>query len=246
MTAITRASAKGGSKTVLRALMASCFAVTLAGCYQTEVAEKEYPTDYRQRHPIVVREGAQNVDILLGRNRGGLTPSQRADVVSFATGLAQGSGQRNHHRGSKGRPDRSRRLRCNARDPFDLCRRRRSVKRDLRAQLSSAENVARQHQAELYEVDCRCGTRAENGQRISAHHGTRDIPQTSRTGISAAPSQRNLAAMVDNPADLVQPRGEIPAYAPRRSVVLDKYAKGTNPSGAYTGYEAGKISDLGK
>ena len=26
-------------------------------------------------------------------------------------------------------------------------------------------------------------------------------------------SQRNLAAMVDNPADLVQPRGETPAYA---------------------------------
>ena len=69
---------------MLRALMAGCFAVTLAGCYQTEVAQKEYPTDYRQRHPIVLREGAQNVDILLGRNRGGLTPSQRADVVSFA------------------------------------------------------------------------------------------------------------------------------------------------------------------
>jgi pilus assembly protein CpaD len=58
--------------------------------------------------------------------------------------------------------------------------------------------------------------------------------------------QRNLAAMVDNPSDLVQPRGEVPAYAPRRSVVLDKWRKGENPSGAYTGYEAGKISDLGK
>jgi hypothetical protein len=28
--------------------------------------------------------------------------------------------------------------------------------------------------------------------------------------------------------------------------VLDKYTKGTNPSGTYTGYETGKISDLGK
>ena len=83
MKAITRAPAKGGSRAVLRALMATCFAVTLTGCYQTEVAVKEYPTDYRQRHPIVLREGAQNIDILLGRNRGGLTPSQRADVVSF-------------------------------------------------------------------------------------------------------------------------------------------------------------------
>ena len=54
--------------------------------------QKEYPTDYRQRHPIVVREGAQNIDILLGRNRGGLTPSQRADVVSFANGWRKEAG----------------------------------------------------------------------------------------------------------------------------------------------------------
>jgi pilus assembly protein CpaD len=58
--------------------------------------------------------------------------------------------------------------------------------------------------------------------------------------------QRNLAAMVDNPADLVQPRGEAPAYSARRSVAIDKYRLGQNPSGTYTGFEAGKISDLGK
>jgi pilus assembly protein CpaD len=52
--------------------------------------------------------------------------------------------------------------------------------------------------------------------------------------------------MVDNPADLVQPRGETPAYAPRRSVVLDKYRKGENPTGVYSGCGAGKISDLSK
>ena len=59
-------------------------------------------------------------------------------------------------------------------------------------------------------------------------------------------SQRNLAAMVDNPADLVQPRGETPAYSARRSVAIDKYRKGDNPSGTYSGYDTGKISDLGK
>ena len=59
-------------------------------------------------------------------------------------------------------------------------------------------------------------------------------------------NQRNLAAMVDNPADLVQPRGETPAYTARRSVAIDKYRKGENPSGTYTGYDTGKISDLGK
>jgi pilus assembly protein CpaD len=64
-------------------------------------------------------------------------------------------------------------------------------------------------------------------------------------------NQRNLAAMVDNPADLVQPRGETPAYNGRRSVALDKYRKGENPSASYpndgtNGYDGGKISDVGK
>jgi pilus assembly protein CpaD len=60
-------------------------------------------------------------------------------------------------------------------------------------------------------------------------------------------NQRNLAAMVDNPSDLLQPRGETPAYAGRRSVAIDKYRKGDNPSGTYApAYSTSKISDLGK
>jgi pilus assembly protein CpaD len=43
-------------------------------------------------------------------------------------------------------------------------------------------------------------------------------------------TQRNLAAMVANPADLVQPRGEDPISTNRRSVVLDKYRKGEPPT----------------
>jgi len=39
-------------------------------------------------------------------------------------------------------------------------------------------------------------------------------------------SQRNLAAMVDNPADLVQPRGETPVYEMRRTVVGGAYQQG--------------------
>ncbi len=54
--------------------------------------------------------------------------------------------------------------------------------------------------------------------------------------------------MVDNPADLVQPRGETPAYAARRSVALDKYRKGENPVRhlSHRLTTTAKISDLGK
>ena len=39
-------------------------------------------------------------------------------------------------------------------------------------------------------------------------------------------SQRNLAAMVENPADLVQPQHETPPYTMRRTKVMEKYRDG--------------------
>ena len=59
-------------------------------------------------------------------------------------------------------------------------------------------------------------------------------------------TQQNLAAMVDNPTDLVQPRGEAPADSGRRSTSYTNYRVGKNPGGTYDNYDKGKISDLGK
>ena len=59
-------------------------------------------------------------------------------------------------------------------------------------------------------------------------------------------SQRNLAAMVDNPSDLVQPRAEIPAYTGRRTTVLDKYHRGEATATVYPDAQKGKISELGQ
>jgi pilus assembly protein CpaD len=58
-------------------------------------------------------------------------------------------------------------------------------------------------------------------------------------------TQRNLAAMVDNPADLVQPRGDTATYTARRTVVLDKYRKGESTATVYPNENKGKISDVG-
>src|SRR5262249_57193632 len=59
---------------------------------RTDVPQAEYPVDYRQRHPIVVRQGEGSIEVLIGRNRGGLTPSQRADVLAFAQNWQRESG----------------------------------------------------------------------------------------------------------------------------------------------------------
>jgi pilus assembly protein CpaD len=59
-------------------------------------------------------------------------------------------------------------------------------------------------------------------------------------------NQRNLAAMVDNPSDLVQPRPETPPYTARRTVAFDKYRKGTTTATIYPEGEKAKLSDTGK
>jgi pilus assembly protein CpaD len=58
--------------------------------------------------------------------------------------------------------------------------------------------------------------------------------------------QRNLAALVDNPSDLVQPRAETPPYTGRRSVVLEKYRRGESTATQYPDPDKGKISEIGK
>ena len=42
------------------------------------------PTDYRQRHPIAIQEANRSVVIFIGQARGGLSASQRADVMGLA------------------------------------------------------------------------------------------------------------------------------------------------------------------
>jgi len=59
-------------------------------------------------------------------------------------------------------------------------------------------------------------------------------------------TQRNLAAMVDNPSDLVQPRAETPAYTMRRTEGFEKYRKGEATSTTYPDAEKAKLSDAGK
>jgi pilus assembly protein CpaD len=58
--------------------------------------------------------------------------------------------------------------------------------------------------------------------------------------------QRNMAAMIDNPSDLVQPRAETPAYTIRRTEGFDKYRRGTTTTTDYTDSEKAKLSDAGK
>jgi len=229
----------------LRLLAAGSLAALLAGCYQTRVAQTEYPTDYRQRHPITLKEGERTVEIFLGRNRGGLTPPQRADVLSFAqqwrreatsgiiidvprggpTDHAAADSMREVHSifAASGVPRNAVYVRSYRPAPSALA----SIK------INYSKLVAQAGPCGQWPDDL--------GPSVDIGH----MENRPYWNLGCA-SQRNLAAMVDNPADLVQPRGESPAYSARRSVAIDKYRKGESPSGKYDGYDAGKIGSIGK
>src|SRR5262249_29892811 len=58
--------------------------------------------------------------------------------------------------------------------------------------------------------------------------------------------QRDIAAMAANPADLVQPRPETPAYTARRNAAFEKFRKGTTTTTTYPEADKAKLSDTGK
>lgn len=238
--------AKRRGATALRTLAVVGLATSLAGCYTQRVAQKEaYPDDYHQRHPITLKEGEQTVEIFVGRNRGGLTPNQRADVLSFAqmwrreatsgiiVDVPQGrligrAAAESLHEvqsifAASGVPGNAVRVRPYKASSFTLA----SIK------INYAKVVATAGPCGLWPHDLGpAGGASYNENREYWNFG--------------CAHQRNLAAMVDNPADLVQPRGETPAYTARRSVAIDHYRKGEDPSGKYSGYDAGKITEIGK
>jgi pilus assembly protein CpaD len=59
-------------------------------------------------------------------------------------------------------------------------------------------------------------------------------------------TQRNLASMAAEPADIVQPRAEAPAYTAKRTFGVDKWRKGDSPATNYPDTSKGAISDVGK
>jgi pilus assembly protein CpaD len=230
---------------VLRLLAVGGVAAMLAGCNETtQVAQRDYPNDYRLRHPITLKEGDRAVELFVGRNRGGLTAAQRAEVLSFA--------QLWRHEATSG-------IIVDVPKGGSIDRAAAESMREVQSILTASgvpKNAiyTRNYRPSNYAL----ASIKINYSKIVAEAGPcgqwpTDIGINDPGYFENRPywnfgcaHQRNLAAMIDNPAALVQPRGETPPYAPRRSIMVDKYRKGENPSGAYNGYDAAKISGVGK
>ena len=191
--------------------------------------------------------GARTVELFIGNNRGGLNGDQRADVVALATTWRQRatggivielpSGTRNEIAAA-------------------------NALHEVRSILAAAGVPPHAMEVRPYrpiDPGKLASLRLNYSTMIAEAGSLRPVARRSRTHLrspaqrehavlefTAARTQRNLAAMVDNKADLMQPRGEVPPYTGRRTTVLDKYHRGESTATVYPDQDKGKISELGK
>jgi pilus assembly protein CpaD len=224
----------------------ACTASTLAGCSSARQVTASVPTDYRNRHPIVLREGPRTVELFIGSKRGTLTGAQRADVLAFAgewrreaTGgilIDVPSGTNNESAAANALQE-VRSILSSAGVPPQAM----AVRPNRPADPNKLATL-KLHYPKVVAEAGPCGLWPHD---LGPSWGREHLENGEYWNLGCA-SQRNLAAMVDNPADLVQPRGEVPPYNGRRTTVLDKYHRGESSATTYSNAEKGKISDVGQ
>ena len=65
-------------------LAAMVLSTALSGCMGSKDVTSSIPADYRQRHPIALVQANDTLDVFVGRSNGGLDLRQREDVQQFA------------------------------------------------------------------------------------------------------------------------------------------------------------------
>ena len=224
-------------------------AVALGGCNSTggDSVTASVPDDYRLRHPIAIHEADRSLVIFVGQSRGGLSASQRADVADVArTWVREGTGA------------------IVADVPVDTPNARAAAAsfQEARAILTAGGVPARGITLHHYHPDDpqTLPTIRLTYPKLAAVAGPCGLwpedlgPSLLDKGYSENKSyynfgcayQRNMAAMVDNPSDLVQPRPETPSYTVRRSEAFGKYRKGETTTTTYPESDKAKLSDTGK
>jgi len=212
--------------------------VTLTACQHTKSGS--IPTDgFRTRHPIEFKELPKTLDIPVGMRTSRLNKVQRQKVAAFA--------RESTHKGD-------------------------GMIQILVPSGSANESTANYVASKIRDIVRRSGVRAHNvgmqaytvpdagavapirlaytSIQASVHRcGTwpdniADNLQNGDYYEFGCSTQANLAAIISNPADLLNPRASTPGDAARHSTIMDKYRKGEVTSSAKETRSA-TISDVG-
>ncbi len=245
------ASGQHRTRAALRIISVVMAAACLSGCYAATTpyiptSTAGYPNDYRKRHQIALRDGSRSMDLFIGQSRGSLTPAQRADVLAFAqvwkdeaTGgvvIDVPTGTSNQFAASQAMRE------INAIFAASGIPMQSVAVRSYTPENPEAFPTLRLKYSKIVAEAGPCGLWPQdlgpsfdpfyNENRNYWNHG--------------CANQRNLAAMVANPQDLVQPRGESPIWTSRRTTVLERYRAGQPTATVYPNPNKGYLSDIGQ
>jgi pilus assembly protein CpaD len=213
-------------------MIAACaLSLSLIGCRQDEVGSSSPNftlVDPSQRHPILVSQKPSNLAIHVPKGSSGLTPKSRADVLNFAQ----------HYR--SGDAGDSRLVIQAPSGSVNEVAAMHSVQQ-VRALLTDNGFPESSISIEAYDA----GRGSDAPIKVSYMRYVAEAPECGNWPVNVAyepnnlpmnntgcATQRNLAAMIANPADLLGPRTMTPRSGERRDVVWEKYQKGDTTASA--------------
>ena len=221
-------------------ILAGGLTVALAGCakdinpFETTGS---VPDDYRVNHPIAIEEVVETLDVPVGLYTNRLNQTFKATVAGFAQKFMQSGSAVIAVVAPSGSPNQQ-------------------VAAGIAVEI---EDVLRQSGIAEGAIDYRvyqAGSDERNApiriafSRIGAHAApcgpwpdqVAVHDQNRHYFIFGCASQTNIAAIVQNPLDLLYPRGLTPADAARRADVLEKYRTGAAFSADLTREEGGAVA----
>ena len=235
MTAMTRSAPEKTRLTGLRNTVAVLLAILpIAACQQGPMSTGSVPLTVAERHPIGVAPERVVLDV---EARGGaLAPRDAAELETFILAYGQEGSGPLYVLAPNGR-DRggaeliyaeARRIAHNGGIPV--------------AAISYAGYDPIDRGAPVKLLYERLVSAAVCGQWPTS---TQQGPSNEPYYNFGCATQKNFAAMLEDPRDLDGPRPETPRDSSRRDVVFDKYRTGTSTATTYGDEQAGTSSDVG-
>lgn len=240
---IARASNSAGRGRVGTALLVTGLALALGACAQRPVdpmMTTSIPDDYRVAHPIMIEDKVASMDVPVSAGTGSLPSTVRSNITFFAQTFRSSGARMIAVVAPSGSPNQAAAARAAAEVEQVLLNNgvpRSAISyRVYRA--SPLEQIApvRIAYSRITATTAPCGPWMDDVGQSSPNRNYRAF------GCS---SQQNLAAAVENPLDLLYPRGLTPADAARRASVLEKYRNGEAVTSADT-LTGGSLAQVGQ
>ena len=215
--------------------------LSLTACQTTATMEPVESTAYTSRHPIVVTNDVVAMKVQSGRNKLGLTRAQRARIRSFVSAYKDtGTGPLKINSPSSvvndvlaaGAVAEVRRIIEASSIPRSRLRMVNYYPRNPR--VSSPVIISYRRYAAITN---KCGAWPESNAITYENKPVWSF---------GCATQNNLAAMIANPRDLVEPRQSTPGDAQRRDKVFAKYREGEVSTAKRSKSGSGTVSNVAK